>query len=252
MGSPVWAGRLSSPVRTYMVLHGPKVKNVAFFTTCSVKSGKIFRQMEELSESPIATLEVKEEEVESGKYLKKVEKWVEISDLDLKPEAIVGDAREVSKVVGEHDIALLWGLTMPHFDAFDAVKLFTNVALTLSENGVFLLEETDRVYGILYQVGYKDMLVETKTEEYALISVHEGYDPIRGVFKRTYYKLPGFEKVTEQEHRLWDLASQLALGNTFFREHRLISKMEHGVTGVSNIIYLKSPRKKIAKELEEG
>lgn len=184
--------------------------------------------------------------------LKKVEKWVEISDLDLKPEAIVGDAREVSKLVGEHDIALLWGLTMPHFDAFDAVKLFTNVALTLSENGVFLLEETDRVYGILYQVGYKDMLVETKTEEYALISVHEGYDPIRGVFKRTYYKLPGFEKVTEQEHRLWDLASQLALGNTFFREHRLISKMEHGITGVSNIIYLKSPRKKIAKELEEG
>ena len=77
VGSPVWAGRLSSPVRTYMVLHGPKVKNVAFFTTCSVKSGKIFRQMEELSESPIATLEVKEEEVESGKYLKKVEKFVE-------------------------------------------------------------------------------------------------------------------------------------------------------------------------------
>jgi len=42
-----------------------------------VKSGKIFRQMEELSKSPIATLEVKEEEVESGKYLKKVEKFVE-------------------------------------------------------------------------------------------------------------------------------------------------------------------------------
>ncbi|MDK2782725.1 MAG: hypothetical protein PWQ32_314 [Thermococcaceae archaeon] len=181
--------------------------------------------------------------------LKKVEKWVEIADLDLKPRIVVGDAKEVAKLVGEHDVAILWGLTMPHFDAFDAVKLFRNVALTLSNDGVFLLEELDRVYGVFYQTGYKDMLIETKTDEYTLLSVHEGYDQIRGVFKRTYYKLPGFEKVSEQEHRLWDLASQLALGSVFFKEHRLISRTEHGVNGVSHIIYLKGPRRKIAEEL---
>ena len=33
VGSPVWAGRLSSPVRTYLHLHGHKFKNVAFFIT---------------------------------------------------------------------------------------------------------------------------------------------------------------------------------------------------------------------------
>lgn len=194
----------------------------------------------------ITVLDAREED------LKKVKKWIEIAGLDLEPKIVVGDAREVSKLVGEHDIALLWGLTMPHFDAFDAVKLFANVALTLSKDGIFLLEESDRVYGIFYQIGYKDILIETKTEEYTLMSVHEGYDPIRGVFKRTYYKLPGFEKVSEQEHRLWDLASQLAIGSVFFKQHRLISKMEHGINGVSNLIYLKGPRRKIAKELEEG
>ena len=184
--------------------------------------------------------------------LKKVEKWTEIAGLNLKPEIVVGDAREVAKLVGKHDVAILWGLTMPHFDAFDAVKLFANVALTLSDDGIFLLEEADRIYGIFYQVGYKDMLVEAKSDEYTLISLHEGYDPIRGVFKRTYYKLPGFEKISEQEHRLWDLASQLALGSVFFKEYQVISRAEHGVNGVSHIIYLKSPRRKVVEEFLRG
>ncbi|MEM2902803.1 MAG: flavodoxin [Candidatus Bathyarchaeia archaeon] len=73
IGSPVWAGRLSSPVRTYMSLYGNKIKKVAFFATCSVGSGKIFKQMKEISKPPIAALEIKEREVLSGDYMKKIE-----------------------------------------------------------------------------------------------------------------------------------------------------------------------------------
>ncbi|MGC8962312.1 MAG: flavodoxin family protein, partial [Candidatus Bathyarchaeia archaeon] len=76
-GSPVWAGNLSSPVRTFMSLYGGKIRKVAFFTTYGIKSGKIFRQMEELSKSPIAVLEVREEEIKSGGYLGKVEDFIE-------------------------------------------------------------------------------------------------------------------------------------------------------------------------------
>ena len=183
--------------------------------------------------------------------LKKIKKWIEIAGLNLKPEMIVGDAREVSRLVGKHDVAILWGLTMPHFDVFDAVKLFAGVASILTDDGIFLLEEADRIYGIFYQVGYKDMLVEAKSDEYTLISLHEGYEPIRGVFKRTYYKLPRFEKISEQEHRLWDLASQLALGSVFFKEYRVISRADHGVNGVSDVIYLKTPRRKVVEEILE-
>lgn len=73
IGSPVWAGRLSSPVRTYMGLYGNKIKRVAFFATYGVRSGKIFKQMKEILNSPIATLEVKKREVLSGNYMKKIE-----------------------------------------------------------------------------------------------------------------------------------------------------------------------------------
>lgn len=75
VGSPVWAGRLSSPIRTYMALNGHKIKKIAFFSTYGINSGKIFRQMKELSKQPIATLNVKEEEVKSGEYLKKVKEF---------------------------------------------------------------------------------------------------------------------------------------------------------------------------------
>ncbi len=77
IGSPVWAGRLSSPVRTYLVEHCRGIKDVAFFATYGISTGKIFIQMEELTKPPIATLKVKEEEIESNEYLEKVQEFAE-------------------------------------------------------------------------------------------------------------------------------------------------------------------------------
>jgi len=76
VGSPVWAGRLSSPVRTYLHLYGHKFKNVAFFVTYGMGKGKVFSQIEELCKLPTATLEVKDEEIELGEYIKKVEEFI--------------------------------------------------------------------------------------------------------------------------------------------------------------------------------
>ncbi len=77
VGSPVWVGRLSSPVRTYLAKYGNKIKKTAFFASCSANSGKIFSQMEDLSKQPIATLEVREKEIRSKEFLKKVESFIE-------------------------------------------------------------------------------------------------------------------------------------------------------------------------------
>nr|MDO8061805.1 hypothetical protein [Candidatus Freyrarchaeum guaymaensis] len=84
VGSPVWVGSLSSPIRTYMALNGHKIKKIAFFSTYGIISGKIFRQMEELSKQPIATLNVKEKEVKSGEYLKKVKEFTKTLKIQLK------------------------------------------------------------------------------------------------------------------------------------------------------------------------
>ncbi len=76
IGSPTWAGRVSSPVRTYLTSYGHRLKKVAFFTTCSASGDKIFSQMEELSGAPLVTLEIKEKEVKSGDFLKKVDDFI--------------------------------------------------------------------------------------------------------------------------------------------------------------------------------
>lgn len=181
--------------------------------------------------------------------LKKAREWLKIAGINPELQTIVGDVREVHKLAGEYDLAILWGLTMPHFDPFDAVKIFAGLSMVLGENGAFVIEDADRIYGILYRAGYKDILLESKTEDYTLISVHEGYNLKRGTFKRTYYRLPGFERVTEVEHRLWDIASQLAIGSIFFEEWKLITRAEHGIVGVSDVLFFRKPRKKVAEEV---
>lgn len=76
VGSPVWAGRLSSPVRTYLTLYGNKIRKAAFFSTCSNEEGRIFRDMEKLSGKPIAKICVKDREIKAGEHIKKVEEFI--------------------------------------------------------------------------------------------------------------------------------------------------------------------------------
>ncbi|WP_297519367.1 class I SAM-dependent methyltransferase [Thermococcus sp.] len=173
--------------------------------------------------------------------------WLKIAGINPELQAIQGDAREVSKLVGEHDVAVLWGYTMPHFDPFDAVRLFANVALVLGDKGVFIIEDMDRVYWILYRAGYREFLVEGRREDYAIASMHEGYNFERGTFKRGYYILPGFKKIDGVDVHYWDIATQLAIGSVFFREYGVIRREEHGIDGVGNVLIFKNPDKKVAK-----
>jgi len=85
VGSPVWAGSLSSPVRAYLIMNGHRIKKAALFATYGVSEGRIFKQMEELlPKKPIAKISIRESEIRSGEYLQKIEKFVEI----LKSNAI--------------------------------------------------------------------------------------------------------------------------------------------------------------------
>ncbi|ASJ11669.1 class I SAM-dependent methyltransferase [Thermococcus thioreducens] len=179
--------------------------------------------------------------------LERVREWLEFAGLGIVPTKVRGDVREAAELIEEHEVALLFGNTMIHFDPFDAVRIFANVALTLTEDGVFIVEDTDRVYRILYSIGYKEFFVESKGENHTLASVHEGYDVRRGTFKRAYYLLPGFRKVGEFDFHHWDLATQLAIGRIFFGEARLIRPGEHGFTRVGDVLYFKHPRKDVAE-----
>lgn len=76
IGSPVWAGRLSSPVRTYLARYGRMIRSAAFFFTCKIDEGKAFREMEALAKKPIATLCIREKEIKSGEHIEKVEEFI--------------------------------------------------------------------------------------------------------------------------------------------------------------------------------
>ncbi|SFS13943.1 Flavodoxin [Dyella sp. OK004] len=58
LGTPVWMGRLSSPMRRFLNDHAPQMRKAAFFTTMGGKDARrAFADMQELlNHPPVATL----------------------------------------------------------------------------------------------------------------------------------------------------------------------------------------------------
>jgi flavodoxin len=79
VGGPVWAGRMSVPVRTFISQNKDKFKDVAFFFTAGGKDNapKIFPAMEQLcGKRPRATLGCQTVEVKKDQYKVKLEAFV--------------------------------------------------------------------------------------------------------------------------------------------------------------------------------
>jgi flavodoxin len=74
LGTPVWAGNLSSPLRSYVAAHKAKLANVAFFCTQGGSGAdKVFRDLAELcGKSPLATLAVNGREIETRAYAQRL------------------------------------------------------------------------------------------------------------------------------------------------------------------------------------
>jgi SAM-dependent methyltransferase len=155
----------------------------------------------------------------------------------------VMDCLDDLQKLGEFDVVLLWGGTMPHFNPYQAADLFRNVAKVLTPTGVFMLEETDRFGAFFYGRGYREIVPEARGEDYTIISLDEGYNPINGTIRRAYYRLPGWERVGEVDVRYWDLAGLAGMGRIIFDEARIIRRKEHGVVGVKDVIYFRYPRR---------
>jgi len=78
LGTPVWAAKMSTPVRTYISQNKEKLKNVAFFCTMGGSGDvKTFVDMEEATgKKPAATMTVLAKEIKKAEYKAKVEKFV--------------------------------------------------------------------------------------------------------------------------------------------------------------------------------
>lgn len=78
VGTPVWAGNMASPIRTYITRNKDRFKQVAFFCTYGgMGNARAFREMEELcGKKPSGLLDVKTMEIVSGHYIEKINKFV--------------------------------------------------------------------------------------------------------------------------------------------------------------------------------
>jgi flavodoxin len=82
IGTPIWGGKMSVPVRTYLHQEKDKLKNVAFFCTFG-NSGMegTFQGMEEyIRNSPMAILGLRKKDVDTGLY--KLDEFVNSLKLD--------------------------------------------------------------------------------------------------------------------------------------------------------------------------
>jgi flavodoxin len=77
IGTPVWAGTMSSPVRTYLDDNNARFKKVAFFCTSGNGNGeKIFAEMAGLGwKKPMATLALFSKDVATGNFGENVKKF---------------------------------------------------------------------------------------------------------------------------------------------------------------------------------
>lgn len=80
IGTPVWNGSVSTPVRTFVLENRGRLPRLAFFATEGSSGGeRALQQLEQLAgRSPEATLLLKSSEVEHGLHLIRVERFAEL------------------------------------------------------------------------------------------------------------------------------------------------------------------------------
>jgi len=187
-----------------------------------------------------------------GSDLQLVHEWLKGVD-GVKAETLTADVSKMDVALPDrreyYDIALLWGLSTPHLNPWDMVRAYAAICHLLNDSGVMAMDETDRIYNIFYRVGYKDFLIEGETKDgLTVATIHMGYDEKLGVFNRTTYTLPGFKKIATFGYRFWDLAGISSLGWLFFEDVDIISPTAHKIQGLTHIILLTRPRRKISAQ----
>ncbi len=142
-------------------------------------------------------------------------------ELGIRITKYVYDVTRLWELDLKADIVLLYGFSTPHFNPYDMVKISASVARIIGEEGVFLVEESDRIYNIYQRFGYKWILPEHVDEEKTILSIEAGRDTLKGVNRRLTIDLVSGERVLS-EIRLWDIAGTASILWSFFKHVDII------------------------------
>lgn len=80
LGTPVWAGHVSSPMRAYLAAHGSALEQVAFFCTLGGSGAEAaFADMADLGRrEPLASLALNDRELKRGGYADKLDRFLAV------------------------------------------------------------------------------------------------------------------------------------------------------------------------------
>lgn len=108
IGSPLWGGSISAPIRSFFEKYGDSLNDVAFFSTRRGGFGRthFFEQMRQLSKKkPMSLLTLTEKELNSGEFKKNMSSFLSILQAELeRRREKVGKIRP--KIVSRPDIGI--------------------------------------------------------------------------------------------------------------------------------------------------
>jgi len=123
----------------------------------------------------------------------------------LRLDVVFMRAEDLYTMRRKFDVAMIWGFSMPHFNPWSALRLFASLSSALVKDGLLLVEEVDRMLTIFLGVGYRYIHPEGLDAQ-ALVSIHRGYDIVRGVVRRLLIDLSTGMKVLYEAHLNWSIA----------------------------------------------
>jgi len=138
-------------------------------------------------------------------------------ELGEEVRVVEADACRVHELGVRANLALMYGYSAPHFDPWRMAMLLSSTTEVLVDDGILVLEESDRRYTIFYLQGYKAVITWPPRREGIVAEFDAGYDFKRGTFKRVLMNLPQGEFVVGDFY-YWGLAELMTLAWLFFKD----------------------------------
>ncbi len=161
-------------------------------------------------------------------------------ELGYEARTISKNVLQVHEVIESRsiDLALMYGLSTPHFNPWDAAIMLASLSRSMKDEGVLVVEEIDRRYNVFYLKGYERIIPMIKEDE-VVLDFHRGYDFKTGMFKRSLVSLKTGEIVNFEVY-FWGVAEFLAIMWLFFEEVDLYS-----IGDRAYFLMARKPRRKI-------
>jgi len=157
-------------------------------------------------------------------------------ELGFEAETLVADVTEPLDLGEKFDVAALWGLTTPHFSPWSYVRFLSNVVRALTDQGLYVYDEGDRLRNLIY-LKHRDVVAKASKDRFVL-NIHADYDHSTGLETRIIYD-PITGECAELKEHLWSLAASAAMTWIFFEDVDFITFR----APYSGIVIAANPRK---------